>query len=103
MGLPIIALSACSDSQLRTARTTIDVTEKTCEVILTATDPGLAPLCTTAAEVAQVVTDLIEAHNKTALAEAADAGIKPSIAPYHPTRDEVYASVAARGAATTNR
>ena len=52
-----------------------------CEVVLTATDPVLAPLCATAAEVATAISQLLEEN----------AAARKAATP--PTRDDIYQRV----------
>ena len=92
LAIAIVALgltaSGCTSSQLHTANTVVDVAGSVCQVIVAATDPKLAPLCTTATDVADAITALIKAHSA-----AASTGVA-----YSPSNDEVYAYLAGHGA-----
>jgi len=83
-----LTASGCTASELGAANTVIDVAGNVCQVIVAATDPKLAPLCTTAGAVADAIAALVKAH-----ASAASAGV-----PYQPSNDEVYAYLSTHGA-----
>ncbi len=83
-----LTASGCTPGQLGTANTVIDVAGNVCQVIVAATDPKLAPLCTTAGAVADAIAALIKAHSG-----AASTGV-----PYQPSNDEVYTYLATHGA-----
>lgn len=91
--LSSLIVVSCTPQQVKVANTSVDVVAAACEVIVSSTDPKLAPLCSTAQAVAKAVSALIEAHASTD-----QPGIKPAMAPYQPTRDEVYTYLAAHGA-----
>lgn len=92
-------VAACTPQQAQVAHTSIDAAAAACEVVMSATDPGLTPLCTTAQAIAQAVASLVEANSKAIAA----SGVKPATAPYQPTGDEVYAYLAAHGARRVER
>ena len=95
LAIAVLALgltaTGCTKAQLGTANTVVDVAGNVCQVIVAATDPKLAPLCTTATEVASAVTALI-------------AGSAPAAnATYSPSNDEIYQYLAAHGAKYVKR
>ncbi len=94
-----LAASSCTPQQAKVAHVSIDAAAATCEVIMKATDPGLSPICTTAQAIAQAVTSLVEANART----TTSSDVRPALAPYQPTNDEVYAYLAAHGARPIER
>ena len=90
-------LGGCSAAGQAKATTIEDTAGVVCEVVLQATDPSLASLCTTAAQVAAAVTALTAAHTT-------DAGTLAAAAkPYAPTTAEVYAYLQAHGATSVKQ
>jgi hypothetical protein len=65
-----------------------------CDVIVTAVDPGLLPICTTATALADAIQELIIAHGGVA---DAGAGGAPA---YVPSKAEIYAWLVKHGATT---
>lgn len=98
LAMALFAVS-CTPHQAQVARTSIDAAAAACEVVMSATDPGLSPICTTAQAIAQAIASLVEANSKAIAA----SGVKPALAPYQPTGDEVYAYLAAHGARPIER
>jgi len=95
LAIAVLALgltaTGCTKAQLGTANTVVDVAGNVCQVIVAATDPKLAPLCTTAVDVASAVTALIGSN--AAAAKAA----------YSPSNDEIYQYLATHGAKYVKR
>lgn len=81
----------CSETQVASAT---DAAGQVCEIVLQATEPQLAPLCVTAADVAKAVEALVA---QRAAAAAGDAGLVGA-APYVPSRAEIYAYLVGNGA-----
>lgn len=81
MKLSLIALAAllCSCTATQ-ANTGVKIATIGCEVVLSATDPALAPLCASIAEVEQAIKDIEAAAPSTSIKVT-------------PTRDAVYQQV----------
>lgn len=95
-----LLLVACSAAQQNNAKTITDTAGNVCEVVVTVVDPVLAPLCTTAQDVALAIEALVEQQQAAADAGAAGHGRKVAVAPRKPTSAEVYAWLVAHGAKT---
>ena len=92
--LGLISLVACGAGALATATAVTNGAGVACEVVLQATDPALASVCTTAVDVEQAIQALIAAHVTT------DAGkAVAGTAPYKPSAAEIRAYLLAHGAA----
>ena len=85
-----LTVSGCNQTQLAGAKTAVDTAGAVCQILVAASDPTLAPLCTTAVQIGDAVTALVGAH--VPVTGAATDG------PYKPTNDEVYAYLASHGA-----
>lgn len=86
-----LSLGACSASQTGSV---IDTAGTVCSVIVAATDPKLASLCTTAEAIADAVAALTLSYHT----EASDAGVRAASLPYEPSNDDVYLYLANHGA-----
>jgi hypothetical protein len=87
---PVFALAACTPTQAKTA---VDVTGNICEVVVTAADPALAPLCATAQAVADAVLALVGTPAAGSVGTPAAGSVgTPKLAP-----GAVYAWLAAHG------
>lgn len=87
-------VSSCTPQQAKFVQTAIDAATGVCEVIVASTDPGLAPVCSSAEAVAEAIAALVEANSST----QPQLGVRPAAAPYRPSGDEVYAWLVAHGA-----
>ena len=81
LSTPLLGCGA-SEKQIR------DISGGICQVVVQALDPKLAPLCTTAEELEQVVSALIKGHG---------AGV--GLSTYRPTQDEIYHALQLKRAA----
>lgn len=92
LAIAILALgltaTGCTAAQLGGAHSIVDVAGDVCQVIVAATDPVLAPLCTTATGIANAVTALLAAHGP----------VKAGAEAYAPSSDEIYQYLATHGA-----
>lgn len=78
-----------SASTQNTIKSVTDTAGSVCQVVFLSVDPSLAPLCTTAQDVAKAIEALI--------AQATDGG---STGAANPSQADVYAWLAAHGART---
>lgn len=94
VGLAFIAaigVAGCTPGEIQVAHGAIVIGGQVCEDVLTATDPALAPLCVTAAEVAEAIASLIEEQKAAARAAGKVGAEIEREAP--PSRDAVYQRV----------
>jgi hypothetical protein len=91
LGLALgLALTGCTATQAKTA---VDATGNICEVVVTAADPALAPLCATAQAVADAVLALVGTPAAGSVGTPAAGSVgTPKLAP-----GAVYAWLAAHG------
>lgn len=95
----MLGTGACTGSQQTTLKAVTDVAGNVCQVVVTATDPSLTPICTTATEIANAIESLIGGH--AAALDAGTGGVAGALAvktDYVPTNAEVYAWLVAHGA-----
>jgi hypothetical protein len=91
-GFALFVVACLSSSELSKLKTATDAAGNVCQIIVTAVDPSLPPLCTTA----DVIANAIEAFLASSSADggATDGGVG---APSGATRDAVYAWVSSHG------
>jgi uncharacterized protein (UPF0210 family) len=90
---------ACTKQQEQTAQTVTTSANAVCEVVFTAVDPTLAPLCTTAEAVAQAI-EALTAQASATLTNDAGTPVAAAVVLVKPTNAQVYQYLAAHGAKT---
>ena len=96
-GALALGLVGCTDSQWNVVHGAIDGAGAVCQVVVAATDPKLAPLCTTATAIADAVAALVRIKTHSAADPNAPDGA------YTPSNDEVYTYLANHGARTAKK
>jgi|SRR5580704_6001607 hypothetical protein len=93
-------LTACTPQAQSAANATTASVVAGCQVIVTATDPALLPVCVTAAALEQAIQAIIldvEAARAEVLEGGASHAMLPAISP---SSDEIYTYLVAHGAQT---
>lgn len=88
------AAIACTPAEVTASKAIVDVTGAVCQVVLTSTDPALAPICTTADNIVIAVETLLTTGGP-------DGGALGASAPgmqVMPSQQAIYSYLVAHGA-----
>ena len=92
-----LAVTGCTKAQETTAQTVTTTAGAACEVVFTAVDPSLAPLCTTAEQVAEAI-EALTAQASATLTNDAGVAVAAATVAVKPTNAQVYQWLVAHGA-----
>jgi len=96
----------CTAAQQTTATTVAQSGTAVCEIVFTAADPALAPLCTTAEAVEEAIQALVASAAANAVADAgtpAARNLATAVPVAKPTAAQIYAYLLAHGAVTVKK
>lgn len=91
-----LAVAGCTQKEVQTAQNATTVAADVCEVVFTAVDPTLAPLCTTAEQVAEAI-EALTAQVTVAVTDDAGAAVGAATVAVKPTNTQVYQWLVAHG------